>query len=55
MRNEIRSVFGSQLNRLRMREQQLLERLDTIGGVKDGILCRQQDKLHQALGSILLQ
>lgn len=51
VKNEVRSVFGSQLNRLRMREQQLLERLDTVASVKDEILSQQQDKLHQALGA----
>jgi len=51
VKNEIRAAFGTQLAQMRRREQQLLETLDTIASVKDGILSEQQDQLHQGLGA----
>lgn len=53
VKSEIRATFGSQLSQMRRREQQLLETLDTVASVKDGILSEQQDQLHQALGTCL--
>jgi hypothetical protein len=53
VKSEIRATFGSQLTQMRRREQQLLETLDTVASVKDGILSEQQDQLHQALGACM--
>lgn len=53
VKSEIRASFGSQLTQMRRREQQLLETLDTVASVKDGILSEQQDQLHQALGACM--
>lgn len=50
VKNEVRLSFSHQLSRLRHREQQILEKLDTVASVKDGILSQQQDQMHQALG-----
>uniref|UniRef100_A0A915JEW3 Nuclear receptor coactivator 4 n=1 Tax=Romanomermis culicivorax TaxID=13658 RepID=A0A915JEW3_ROMCU len=49
VKNEVRVSFGHHLHRLRNKEQQLLEKLDTVASVKDNILSKQQDQLHQAL------
>jgi chorismate mutase len=38
VKNEVRLSFSHQLSRLRHREQQILEKLDTVASVKDGIL-----------------
>lgn len=51
VKNEVRLVIGDQLYFLRKREQQLLEKLDIVANVKDGILCAQQNNLHKALGA----
>jgi hypothetical protein len=53
VKSEIRAAFGTQLTQIRRREQQLLETLDTVASVKDGILSEQQDQLHQALGACM--
>jgi hypothetical protein len=53
VKSEIRATFGSQLTQMRRREQQLLETLDAVASVKDGILSEQQDQLHQALGACM--
>jgi nuclear receptor coactivator 4 len=52
VKSEIQTTVTRQLEALREREVYLLHQVDLIQQAKDAALQGQEDKLHQALGSL---